>query len=258
METDACFSAFVRKWKLLSPSPSLSLLLHLNLDPVPPQGFFPSLCSHLFQLIFSVVARRKGPVQLLLIYLGHAWENGSIFRSSGRGSIRERGCDCREIKPLKVTPWYLDQLMNWAACAPWRAAGQLLQRKCAWEAEGREHYLTRCANCMCLWRRCVVLCVCVCVVSLSVCVWKCVCVHQLCMLLHVCLHTGVSLSLYVCVCCLYRSSYIEGGIIQVLFGFSNHSNSLCFFYPSPESPASFNYRPILVLGTRISMRIFSK
>lgn len=206
METDAVFSAFVIKWTLLSPSPPLSLLLHLSLDPVP------SVCSHLCQFI-SLLPKRKGPVRLLLIYLGHVWENGSIFHSSWWGSTREMSCDCREIKPLKVTPWYLDQLMNWAACAPRRAARQqLLQRKCAWKAEGREHYLTRCANCMCLWRRCVV-CAC-----LSVCVWMCVCVHQLCMLPRVCLHTSLSLSLPSCVC-LWRKSFIEGGIIRVLFGF---------------------------------------
>ena len=125
------------------------------------------------------------------------------------------------------------------------------KRKCAWKAEGREHYLTRSANSVYVWRRCVCVCV-----YLSVC--ESVRLYLSTLLVCVCqpAPSYPSVSSCVCVCVLYRSRHHPGAVC-----FINHrkdlNNSLRFFYFfPPESPASFNYEPILVLGAHVSMRIY--
>ena len=99
----SCFASFVRKWILLSASPSLSLWL-----PLTSSALFSSLSAN-FSPRFL---KEKVPVHLLLIYLGHACENGSVLCGSRRVRIRERGWDCSEIKPLKVMPCLIFRATN--------------------------------------------------------------------------------------------------------------------------------------------------
>lgn len=127
MEMDVLFCHFVRRWILQSPS--------------PPSNHERSLSSSLVcPLISPQLPKKKGPVHLLLIYLGHACENRSIFCGSPWGRNRAKGCDCREIKPLKPMlclvfraarePRSLDVLQKHPG------SNYSRQRKCACEVEG--------------------------------------------------------------------------------------------------------------------------
>lgn len=124
-------------WKWTSCSVTLSE--DGSCSPRRRRPAFPLVFSRL-SVNFSTVAKKKGLVHLLLIYLGHACENRSIFCGSPWGRNRAKGCDCREIKPLKPMlclvfraarePRSLDVLQKHPG------SNYSRQRKCACEVEG--------------------------------------------------------------------------------------------------------------------------
>lgn len=104
METDVLFCLF---WENMDTA--VSIAITVTAAPLefrhPPTTSVPLSSALLSVRSFLHGCQKKGaPVHLLLIYLGHACENRSMFHGSPRARIRERGCDCREIKPLKVMP----------------------------------------------------------------------------------------------------------------------------------------------------------
>lgn len=164
--------------------------LESSSDTLPPQAL------SFLSVNFSAVAKRKGPVHLLLIYLGHACENRSIFWGSRRARIRERGCDCREIKPLKVMPCLifraanersssLSQTSSQAAIIPSR--GSVLGRQKAGNITSPD------VPTLYVFVEALRVCVC-----LSVCVWKCASVSVNSACLCICLHIPISLSSCLC------------------------------------------------------------
>lgn len=111
METDLSFCSLCEKMDTVSVC-ILATAAPLDFRRPPTTSGFPPLPVNFF-----TVAKRKGPAHLLLIYLGHAWENGGVLRGSWRGRIRERGCDRREIKPLKVMPCLIFRSTNELSCS---------------------------------------------------------------------------------------------------------------------------------------------
>lgn len=147
--------------------------------------------------------------------------------------------------------------MNGAARSPRQAARQQLFQAEEVCMEGRREGALPHPICqLCMFVE--ALCVCVCA-RLSDCVKVCVCICQLCMFVCVCLHSPISFSSWLC-----QSVVLQKRAASRCSWFLNHrkdlNNSLHRFYLffSPESPASFNYKPILVLGTLIAVRILSK
>lgn len=151
----SCFAVFVRAWIRQVSVTNVFTGNPLEFRCPPTTNALPLVCSFLLLSVnFSIVAKRTPPPpnQPFTTYLFRSLpvRTGAYSAALDGGRIRDMGCDCREIKPLKVMPCLIFRVTNErsSSLSPRQALGSNYsrQRKCAWKAEGRKRYLTQSVN----------------------------------------------------------------------------------------------------------------